>query len=161
LFPGGIYHVTARGNDRQTIFADQRSGHVFQGRYGGQLVAGRAYLPEVWRYIVLNPGVTGAGSATAAARSYVRFVEAGIDEIRTGATAAEPVTRPCPGDAETRDRLAQSCEAAARDTQIPRAERYATRPSLATLFPHSSKASAHEPSATPGRRAPSVTTVTR
>lgn len=238
LFPGGIYHVTARGNDRQTIFEDdadcslflvvlasvvsryrvrchayclmgnhyhlllqtpegnlstamrqlngvytqrfnrrhERSGHALQGRYGAELVDGRAYLHEVCRYIVLNPvraglaehprdwtwssfratagevvppgfltvdwlrEVTGVGSPTAAARSYVRFVEAGIDEIRTRGAAAEPFTgrRPVaaetPGAAETRDRLAQSCRAAVRDTEIPRAERYATRPSLTTLF---------------------------
>ena len=117
LFPGGIYHVTARGNDRQAIFGDdadrsrflivlasvvaryrvrchayclmgnhyhallqtpegnlstamrqlngvytqrfnrrhERSGHIFQGRYGAQLVDGHAHLHEVCRYVVLNP----------------------------------------------------------------------------------------------------------
>jgi putative transposase len=116
-FPGGIYHVTARGNDRRPIFEDdddrarfltvlasivaryhvlchayclmgnhyhllletpeanlslamrqlngvytqrfnrrhERCGHLLQGRFGAQLVAGDAYLWEVCRYIVLNP----------------------------------------------------------------------------------------------------------
>jgi putative transposase len=115
--PGGVYHVTARGNDRRPIFEDdedcarflivlastvardrllchayclmgnhyhllvqtpkanlsvamrhlngvytqrfnrrhERCGHVLQGRFGAQLVAGDAYLREVCRYIVLNP----------------------------------------------------------------------------------------------------------
>jgi REP element-mobilizing transposase RayT len=232
LFPGGIYHVTARGNDRRAIFEDdadrsrflivlasvvaryrlrchayclmgnhyhallqtpegnlstamrqlngvytqrfnrrhERSGHIFQGRYGAQLVDGHAHLREVCRYVVLNPvraglvehprdwpwssyratageiippgfltvdwlrAVTGAGSLTSAARSYVRFVEAGIDPGRAEAGAVDPTARSSPADTEMRDRLAQSCHAAARDTEIPRAQRYATRPSLATLF---------------------------
>ncbi len=116
-FPGGIYHVTARGNDRRPIFEDdddcarllvvlaatvaryhvlchayclmgnhyhlllqtpeanlsaamrhingvytqrfnrrhERCGHLFQGRFGAELVDGEAYLREVCRYIVLNP----------------------------------------------------------------------------------------------------------
>jgi REP element-mobilizing transposase RayT len=115
--PGGIYHVTARGNDRRPIFEDDddrarfitglasvvlryhvrchayclmgnhyhllletpeanlsvamrqlngvysqqfnrrhtRCGHLLQGRFGAQLVAGDSYLWEVCRYIVLNP----------------------------------------------------------------------------------------------------------
>jgi REP element-mobilizing transposase RayT len=232
LFPGGIYHVTARGNDRQTIFEDdadralflivlasvvaryqvpchayclmgnhyhallqtlegnlptamrqlngvytqrfnrrhERSGHVFQGRYGAQLVDGHGHLSEVCRYIVLNPvraglvahprdwawssyratagetvppgfltvdwlrAVTGAGSLATAARSYVRFVEAGTDAGHAEAAAVDPSARSFPTDTEIRDCLAQSCHAAARDTEIPRAERYATRPSLAALF---------------------------
>jgi REP element-mobilizing transposase RayT len=231
-FPGGLYHVTARGNDRRTIFEDdadrslflivlasvvaryrvschayclmrnhyhvllqtpdgnlstamrqlngvytqrfnrrhERCGHVFQGRYGAQLVDGQAYLHEVCRYIVLNPvraglvehprqwawssyratageaaapgflsvdwlrSASGTGSPAAATRSYIRFVEAGIDAIRTEDPAVEPGARPCPDNAEMRDGLARSCRAAARDTEIPRAQRYATRPSLATLF---------------------------
>jgi REP element-mobilizing transposase RayT len=232
IFPGGFYHVTARGNDRQTIFADdadyslflivlasvvaryrvrwhayclmgnhyhlllqtlegnlstamrqlngvytqrfnrrhERSGHVLQGRYGARLVDGLAYLHEVCRYIVLNPvragltghprdwawssyratageaaapgfltvdwlrALSGPGTPAAVARSYARFVEAGIDGIQTEGPANEPVARPCPDDAEMRDRLARSCHAAARDTEIPRAQRYAIRPSLPTLF---------------------------
>ena len=231
-FPGGLYHVTARGNDRRTIFEDdadcssflivlasvvsryrvschayclmgnhyhllfqtpegnlstamrqlngvytqrfnrrhERCGHVFQGRYGAQLVDGQAYLHEVCRYIVLNPvraglvdhprewtwssyratagetaapgflnvgwlrSASGGGSPAAAARSYVRYVEAGIGAIRAEDSAIEPVPRPCPDDTEMGDQLARSCRAAARDTEIPRAQRYATRPSLATLF---------------------------
>jgi REP element-mobilizing transposase RayT len=228
LFPGGIYHVTARGNDRQTIFSDdadcslflivlasvisryqvrchayclmgnhyhlllqtpegnlstamrhlngvytqrfnrrhERSGHVLQGRYGAQLVDGHAYLHEVCRYIVLNPvraGLAGhprdwawssfratAGEAPApgfltvdwlrgvggarGVRSYVRFVEAGIDGLQPGVSANTLGARPSPVDTEARDRLARACQAAARDTEIPRPQRYATRPSLATLF---------------------------
>ena len=29
IFPGGFYHVTARGNDRQTIFADDADYSLF------------------------------------------------------------------------------------------------------------------------------------
>jgi hypothetical protein len=78
--------------------------------------------------------VTGAGSRAPAARSYVRFVEAGIDAGHAGSTAVDPSARSSPVDAEIRDRLAESCRAAARDIEIPRTQRYATRPSLAALF---------------------------
>jgi REP element-mobilizing transposase RayT len=44
----GVY--TQRFNRRH-----ERCGHVLQGRFGAQLVAGDAYLREVCRYIVLNP----------------------------------------------------------------------------------------------------------
>jgi len=116
-FPGAVYHVTLRGNDRQDIFFSdddrrrfyallqegverfghkihafclmtnhchlaiqvgeiplsriiqnvsfrytvwvnkhqQRSGHLFQGRYKAILVDGDAYLLELVRYIHLNP----------------------------------------------------------------------------------------------------------
>ncbi len=231
FFPGGTYHVTARGNDRQTIFADdadcssflivlasvvaryrvgchayclmsnhyhlllqtpegnlstamrqlngvytqrfnrrhERSGHVFQGRYGAQLVDGQTYLQEVCRYIVLNPvraglvahprqwawssyratageatapgfltvdwlrAVTGRGRATGAA-GYVRFVEAGLEAIHDQGPAARPLASPHPVSAAVRDHLARACRVAARDTEIPRVERHATRPSLAALF---------------------------
>ncbi len=44
----GVY--TQRFNRRH-----ERCGHVLQGRFGAQIVAGDAYLREVCRYIVLNP----------------------------------------------------------------------------------------------------------
>jgi len=44
----GVY--TQRFNRRH-----ERCGHLLQGRFGAQLVAGDAYLREVCRYIVLNP----------------------------------------------------------------------------------------------------------
>ena len=231
LFPDGIYHVTARGNDRQAIFADdadhslflivlasvvsryrvrchayclmgnhyhlllqtpegnlsgamrqlngvytqrfnrrhERCGHVLQGRFGAQVVDGPAYLHEVCRYIVLNPvraglvthprdwawssyratagevaapgfltvdwlrALSGARAPAAGARSYARFVEAGIDANDTvpdvrlreqGAVARD----------EIGDRIAATSLVSMGDREIPRAQRYATRPPLATLF---------------------------
>jgi putative transposase len=119
---GGIYHVTARGNNRRALFLDDddrqlflkilagavkryewrcyayclmrnhfhllvetpqpniaagmswlnssysrtfnrlhgRVGHLFQSRYGAQLIESEAYVAEASRYIVLNPVRAGA-----------------------------------------------------------------------------------------------------
>ena len=121
-YEGAIYHVTARGNDRRSIFRDdrdrqrfcdrlgdcveahevrlymfclmanhihlmldtpagnlsqfmhrlqtaysvyfnrrhQRSGHLFQGRYGARVVRGDGYILRLSRYIHLNPVFTTA-----------------------------------------------------------------------------------------------------
>jgi len=120
-FPGAVYHVTARGNERKTLFADDadcrrflvtlgqaverhhvlchaycllgnhyhllletpegnlsramhhlnnvyaqrfnrrhsRVGHLFQGRFGAQLVEKQTYLLAVCRYIARNPVRSG------------------------------------------------------------------------------------------------------
>jgi REP element-mobilizing transposase RayT len=229
-FPGGIYHVTARGNDRRAIFADdadcspflivlasvvvryrvrchayclmgnhyhllletpegnlsvamrqlngvytqrfnrrhERCGHVLQGRFGAQLVDGHAYLHEVCRYIVLNPvraglvshprdwpwssfratageaplpgfltvdwlrDLSGAPSHAAAVRAYGRFVEAGLSQ--DGAALDRLESKPALGDAASVRRLVERAPATARSTEIPRAERFVSRPSLEEIF---------------------------
>ncbi len=229
-FPGAIYHVTARGNDHQTIFEDdadrsiflivlasvvaryrlrchayclmsnhyhvlletpegnlsramrqvngvytqrfnrrhERCGHVLQGRFGARLVDDPAYLHEVCRYIVLNPVRAGlvthprewtwssfratAGESAAPGflttdwvrslaevsapsawgRAYVRFVEAGIDEADVGGARPPQSRRTTVGVAA--HHLGGACRAAARDLEVPRAQRFATRPTLSDLF---------------------------
>jgi REP element-mobilizing transposase RayT len=227
-FPGGIYHVTARGNDRQTIFkgdsdcslflivlatvvaryrvrchayclmsnhyhvllqtpegnlsaamrqlngvytqrfnrSHERCGHVLQGRFGAQLVDGQAYLLEVCRYIVLNPvraglvshprdwrwssflatagegtvpgfltvdwvqPLSGATDGATSGSAYVRFVEAGLDQ----SDGALDRFKSKPADPELARSLDERCRAAAQCTEIPRAQRFASRPPLAQLF---------------------------
>jgi REP element-mobilizing transposase RayT len=77
LFPGALYHVTARGNERKRIYRDtndytsfchlngcytqafnrrhRRCGHLFQGRYKAVLVEKEAHLLSLVRYLALNP----------------------------------------------------------------------------------------------------------
>ena len=229
-FPGGFYHVTARGNDRQTIFEDdadcslflivlasvvtryrvrchayclmsnhyhvllqtpegnlsaamrqlngvytqrfnrshERCGHVLQGRFGAQLVDGQAYLLEVCRYIVLNPvraslvshprdwrwssfratagegtvpgfltvdwvqALSGATGRAAPGSAYVRFVEAGLDQ--TDGALDHFKSKPEVADPQLARRLDERCRAAAQCPEIPRAQRFASRPPLAQLF---------------------------
>lgn len=229
-FPGGVYHITARGNDRQAIFEDdadcsrflivlasvvaryrvrchayclmgnhyhllletpegnlsnamrqlngvytqrfnrrhERCGHVLQGRFGAQLVDGRAYLHEVCRYIVLNPAraalvshprdwrwssfratageepvpgfltvdwvrsLSGATSEPTAISAYVRFVEAGLGQNEGALDQFR--SNPEPADPERARRLAEHRRAVAQCPEIPRAQRFASRPPLAEIF---------------------------
>ena len=209
--PGGIYHVTARGNDRQAIFEGDADCSLFLivlasvvTRYRvrchayclmgnhyhllletpeGNLSAAMRQLNGVYtqrfnrryercgqvcRYIVLNPvraalsshprdrrwssfratagegpvpgfltvdwvrslsGVTGRAGAISA---YVRFVEAApgqsddaLDRFRSKPELADP---------ELARRLDEHCRAVAQCPEIPRAQRFASRPPLAQLF---------------------------
>ena len=230
LFPGGIYHVTARGNDRRLIFEDdddrtrflivlasivaryhvlchayclmgnhyhllletpeanlspamrqlngvytqrfnrrhERCGHLLQGRFGAQLVAGDAYFREVCRYIVLNPvhagvishprqwrwssfGATagetaapgfltvdwirelgGAKTRGRAVERYIAFIEAGIEEKETlldWFRSKMPV-----GDEAYLTRLGEWHRGASASVEVPRAQRFAGRPTLSDLF---------------------------
>jgi hypothetical protein len=123
--------VVARYHVRCHAYGLMRNHYHALCRYGARLVDGHAYLHEVSRSIVLNPvaaagfltvdwlrGLSGAGGLAAAARRYVRLVEAGIDEIGTGGTV-EPVTH-----AETRGRLFEGVSTRAeRDTRAASAVR--------------------------------------
>lgn len=54
-YPGAVYHVMSRGNQRQNIFRD--CGHLFAGRYKALPVdgSGNGYLRSVCDYVHLNP----------------------------------------------------------------------------------------------------------
>jgi len=229
-FAGGIYHVTARGNDRRPIFEDdddrasclivlasivtryhvrchayclmdnhyhllletpeanlstamrqlngvytqrfnrrhERCGHLLQGRFGAQLVDGDAYLREVCRYIVLNPVRAGlvahprqwrwssfratAGETTTpgfltvdwvralggaktrgeALQRYTSFIESAIGETETPLDRFR--SKPAVGSELFTTRLAEQCPVAARSAEVPRAQRFAGRPTLSQLF---------------------------
>jgi REP element-mobilizing transposase RayT len=229
-FPGGVYHVTARGNDRRPIFEDdddrgrflvvlastvaryhvlchayclmgnhyhllletpegnlsaamrqvngvytqrfnrrhERCGHLLQGRFGAQLVAGAAYVLEVCRYIVLNPvreglvthprqwrwssfgatagetiapgfltldwvrALAGARTPGEAGAQYTAFIEAGIDEDEVPLERFR--SRVAVGDESLLTKLGEEWGRVTATVEIPRAQRFAGRPSLGDLF---------------------------
>jgi REP element-mobilizing transposase RayT len=209
--PGGIYHVTARGNDRQAIFEGEADCSLFLivlasvvTRYRvrchayclmgnhyhllletpeGNLSAAMRQLNGVYtqrfnrryercghvcRYIVLNPvraalsshprdrrwssfratagegpvpgfltvdwvrslsGVTGRAGAISA---YGRFVEAALGQSDDALDRFH--SKPELADPELARRLDEHCRAVAQCPEIPRAQRFASRPPLAQLF---------------------------
>jgi len=61
-FKGAIYHILARGNQRQDIFNTRRfnlrhkqDGHLFQGRFKSILVENDTYLQRLSYYNHRNP----------------------------------------------------------------------------------------------------------
>lgn len=73
------------------------------------------------------------GSQAAARRAYVKFVEDGLGQVAAGVVDR---TEPCPAGADEHfaRHVAEACRASARNTEIPRAQRFASRPALAGLF---------------------------
>jgi REP element-mobilizing transposase RayT len=140
----------------------ERGGHLLQGRFGAQLVDGEAYFLAVCRYIVLNPvraglvahprqwrwssfgptaGETGrppflavdlvqtlAGAGFRGEGRYVAFVEAGIGATETLLDRPEMAAR----DLEARQ--AHDLPRTPLSLEIPRAQRFAGRPTLVHLF---------------------------
>jgi len=51
LIPGGFYHVTCRGNDRRSIFKDDRDRTVFLEKLQGSLAT---YQVEVHAYVLMH-----------------------------------------------------------------------------------------------------------
>lgn len=57
-FDHHIKHIMKKLNSRYAIYFNKRHrfvGHVFQGRYGAELIGSKNYQLEVNRYIHLNP----------------------------------------------------------------------------------------------------------
>ena len=76
--------------------------------------------------------LSGATGRTSAASAYVRFVEAGLGE---GDDALDRVrSKPGLADPGLAHRLDERCRAAAQCAEIPRTQRFASRPALAQLF---------------------------
>jgi len=157
----GVY--TQRFNRRH-----ERCGHLLQGRFGAQLVAGDAYLLEVCRYIVLNPvraglvahprqwrwssfGATagettppgflttgwvqafgGAETRGEALERYTAFIEAGIEQKERPLDRFK--SKIAMGDEVYLTRLGERCRRTTSSVEVPRAQRFAGRPTLSDLF---------------------------
>jgi len=139
----------------------ERSGHVFQGRFGAQVIQDDAYLLVACRYVVLNPVraglVSGPGDwrwssyrATAALSPLPRFLspdalwrclsdgpaESAVERYRQfvsadGADQSRLPPSPVVGSVEFVERF-QSCRDGA-SREVPRSERQ-VRPPLDRLF---------------------------
>lgn len=141
--------------------AHGRVGHVFQGRYGAILIEQEPHLLEVARYVVLNPQRAGLADVTEwpwssyrataglaeipaflhtewllaqfgpgterARRAYRRYVGEGEGKASPWEGAASPEV--LGGEAF----LATTQALAATDSEVPRAQRYLVRPTLAEL----------------------------
>ena len=53
-YPGVMYHVMNLGESTPEC-VQEKSGHLFQGRYKAQLVESEEYISKLSRYIHLNP----------------------------------------------------------------------------------------------------------
>ena len=76
--------------------------------------------------------LSGATGGAAPGSAYVRFVEAGLDQ--TDGVLAHFKSKPELADPQLARRLDERCRAAAQCPEIPRAQRFASRPPLAQLF---------------------------
>jgi REP element-mobilizing transposase RayT len=142
----------------------ERCGHLLQGRFAAQLVDVEGYFLEVCRYIVLNPVRAGlvahprqwrwssfgptageagrppflavdlvqtlAGAGFRGETRYVDFVEAGIRE--TEALLERP--RSAAGDGGLVAGQTRELRHTPLSSEIPRAQRFAGRPTLVDLF---------------------------
>ncbi len=114
-----------------------RSGHLFQGRYKAILIQKDSHLLEVCRYVVLNP-------------VRARMVEApeGWKWSSYLATAGKAESHPCLTKDWVLGQFSRKRDKAEKEyrqfvqwgidiPEIPRSQRYSTRPSLAVLLPDS------------------------
>lgn len=76
--------------------------------------------------------LSGATGGAAPGSAYVRFVEAGLDQ--TDGALDHFKSKPELADPQLARRLDERCRAAAQCPEIPRAQRFASRPPLAQLF---------------------------
>ena len=76
--------------------------------------------------------LSGAPGRAAAGSAYVRFVEAGLDQ--TDGALDHFKSKPEVADPQLARRLDERCRAAAQCPEIPRAQRFVSRPPLAQLF---------------------------
>jgi putative transposase len=76
--------------------------------------------------------LSGATAGAASGSAYVRFVEAGLDQ--TDGALDHFKSKPELADPQLARRLDERCRAAAQCPEIPRAQRFASRPPLAQLF---------------------------
>jgi putative transposase len=76
--------------------------------------------------------LSGATGGTARGSAYVRFVEAGLDQ--TDGALDHFKSKPELADPQLARRLDERCRAAVQCPEIPRAQRFASRPPLAQLF---------------------------
>jgi putative transposase len=101
--------------------AHGRVGHVFQGRFKAIIVQREAYLPELARYVVLNPVRAGGGLPS--------VWDSLQDQLYLG-------------DAAFADALRQSAQSPTNPNEIPRIQRRATAQPLAhfVAMPHRNSA---------------------
>ncbi len=76
--------------------------------------------------------LSGATSEATAVSAYTRFVEAGLDQ--NDGALDQLRSKPGPADPEVARRLAEHRRAVAQCPEIPRAQRFASRPPLAEIF---------------------------
>jgi REP element-mobilizing transposase RayT len=150
----GLY--TQRYNRRHS-----RVGHVFQGRFKGILVERESHLLELVRYVVLNPvraGIVEAAEnyAWSSLRATLRLAPTPswlrcdallasfgtrtryLEFVREGIGAASPwqaVRGPLLGSEGFAERVRGSIQGTAQDREVPRRERFVSRPALHELFP--------------------------
>src|SRR6266446_1523686 len=151
--PGGIYHVTARGNDRQAIFEDEADCSLFlvvlasvvtryRVRCHAYCLMGNHYhllletpegnLSAAMRQLNGVRSLSGVTGRAGAISAYVRFVEAALGQSDDALDRFR--SKPELADPELARRLDEHCRAVAQCLEIPRAQRFASRSPLAQLF---------------------------
>ena len=151
--PGGIYHVTARGNDRQAIFEDEADCSLFlvvlasvvtryRVRCHAYCLMGNHYhlpletpegnLSAAMRQLNGVRSLSGVTGRAGAISAYVRFVEAALGQSDDALDRFR--SKPELADPELARRLDEHCRAVAQCPEIPRAQRFASRPPLDQLF---------------------------
>ena len=111
-FPGGVYHITARGNDRQAIFEDDA---------------------DCSRFLIVLASVVARYRVRCHANCLMGNHYHLLLETPEG-NLSSAMRQPEPADPELARRLAERRLAVAQCPEIPRAQRFASRPPLAELF---------------------------
>jgi len=152
-FPGALYHVTARGNGRQPIFMDDADRERFLtalasavaryhllchayclmgNHYHALLETPEGNLSAAMRQLNGVRSLSGVTGRAGAISAYVRFVEAALGQSDDALDRFR--SKPELADPELARRLDEHCRAVAQCPEIPRAQRFASRPPLDQLF---------------------------